>query len=137
MLALATANPKHIVLAGRTESKITPVLEQVTELNPKIKTQFVKVELGNLPSIRETAKEISASVDKIDILINNAGVMAVEKYEKTDDGIESQFGFNHVGPFLLTNLLVPKLEKGSRVVNVTSTGYELSGVRFDDWNFNV
>ena len=137
ILALATANPKLIILAGRSEAKIAPVMEQVKELNPKTQTQFVKMELGNLASLRETAKEISNSIDQIDVLINNAGVMAVEKYDTTDDGIESQLGFNHVGPFLLTNLLISKLGDGSRVVNVTSTGYEMSGIRFDDWNFDV
>lgn len=48
-----------------------------------------------------------------------------------------QFGANHIGPFLLTNLLVGKIVEGARVVNVTSMGYETCGVRFDDWNFEV
>ena len=77
-------------------------------------------------------------MEKIDVLVNCAGVMAVKDFQTTVQGIESQFGLNHVGPFLLTNLLLPKVVKagkGARVVNVTSTGYMACGVRFDDWNF--
>ena len=50
----------------------------------------------------------------------------------TDGGIESKFGFVPIGTFLLANLLVPKVDEGSRVVSLTSTGYEMSGIRFDD-----
>lgn len=136
-LSLATANPKKIILTGRSEGKIAPVLEQIKQINPNIETQFVALELGNQQSVRKAAAEVNASVSKIDILINNAGIMAVEKYAKTDDGVESQFGSNHVGPFLFTNLIANKFGENSRVINVTSMGYEASGIRFDDWNFQV
>ena len=136
-LALATANPKKIVLTGRTEAKIAPVLQQIKDTNPKIETQFVALELGDRESVRKAASEVTAANDKIDILINNAGIMAVEKYVQNADGVESQFSSNHLGPFLFTNLVAGKLGQGSRVVNVTSMGYEASGIRFDDWNFQV
>ncbi|KAL8708604.1 MAG: hypothetical protein Q9220_006540 [cf. Caloplaca sp. 1 TL-2023] len=134
-LSIATANPKKMILTGRSEGKIAPVLEQIKETNPNIETQFVALELGDQPSVRKAAAEINDSVSKIDILINNAGIMAVENYVKTADGVESQFGSNHVGPFLFTNLIANKLGENSRVINVTSMGYEASGIRFDDWNF--
>lgn len=136
-LSLATANPAQIILAGRTESKITPVIEEIVSVNPAIRAQFVKLDLSDQKSIHETAVEILGLVDKIDILLNNAGIMAVENFETTKDGIESHFGANHIGHFLLTNLLLGKLAKGGRVVNVTSMGYEASGIRWDDWNFQV
>ena len=66
--------------------------------------------------------------------------MALKNYTTTKDGIETQFGANHIGHFLLTNLLVPKLAvagKGARVVNVSSFGYMSGGVRFEDPNFQV
>lgn len=66
--------------------------------------------------------------------------MAVPGFETTKEGIELQFGCNYVGHFLLTNLLMPKIEaagRGARIVNVSSLGYELTGVRFEDWNFEV
>lgn len=62
------------------------------------------------------------------------------RFETTEDGIELQFCSNHIGHFLLTNLLMGKILRageGARIVAVSSTGYELWGVRFDDWNFQV
>ncbi|TFK78017.1 NAD(P)-binding protein, partial [Polyporus arcularius HHB13444] len=72
----------------------------------------------------------------IDVLVNNAGIMATP-YGKTVDGIESQFGTNHIGHFLFTNLIIPKLleSKQGRVVNVSSNGHRLSDIRWDDFNF--
>ncbi|KAI4159685.1 MAG: hypothetical protein LQ342_006378 [Letrouitia transgressa] len=134
-LALATGSPKKIVLTGRSEAKVAPVLQQVKDIDSKIETQFVTLELGDRNSVRKAAAEVNSSNDKIDILINNAGIMAVENYVKNADGIESQFSSNHLGPFLFTNLIASKLGQGSRVVNVTSMGYEASGIRFDDYNF--
>ena len=82
--------------------------------------------------MRKCAEEINSLVgDKIDVLINNAGIMATDTFATAADGVESQFGANHVGPLLLTNLLVERMGEG------TSMGYEICGVRFDDWNFQV
>ncbi|ESZ97645.1 hypothetical protein SBOR_1961 [Sclerotinia borealis F-4128] len=139
-ISLAHASPFAIILAGRSESKILPVVEAIHSLNPSITTHFVRVDLASQRSIKEAAALINGLVDKVDILINNAGVMAVPTFETTEDGIELQFGGNHIGHFLLTNLIMDKIlkagrEGGARIVNVSSTGYELGGVRFDDWNF--
>lgn len=79
------------------------------------------------------------------MLVNNAGIMAKSPYSQTPEGIEAQFGANHIGHFLFTNLIMSKLigDEGSgssrtaRVVNVASDGYRLGPVRFDDWNFDV
>lgn len=81
------------------------------------------------------------------MLVNNAGIMAKSPYSQTPEGIEAQFGANHIGHFLFTNLIMSKLighegnESGSgrtaRVINVASDGYRLGPVRFDDWNFDV
>ncbi len=68
------------------------------------------------------------------MLINNAGIMGIAEYTLTADGVESQFGVNHIGHFLLTNLLLPKIV--GRVVNVSSSGHMLGEVRFEDWNFD-
>jgi NAD(P)-dependent dehydrogenase (short-subunit alcohol dehydrogenase family) len=65
--------------------------------------------------------------------------MAVKDYTLTEEGLEYQFGANHIGHFLLTSLLIPKIEaagKAARVVNLTSMGHQMSEVRFDDINFN-
>jgi NAD(P)-dependent dehydrogenase (short-subunit alcohol dehydrogenase family) len=77
-------------------------------------------------------------VAKIDILINNAGIMGA-KFSLTPENVESHLGVNHIGYFLLTNLLIPKLEaagKGARIINVSSQMYQFSEVRFDDYNFS-
>lgn len=139
-VSLGYGSPSTIILLGRTESKITPMIEQIKSLNRSIAVSFIHLDLADLASVRKTAEAVSAKVEKIDYLINVAGVMAVPTYQTTKDGIEVQFGSNHIGHFLLTNLLLPKIlaaGKGSRIVNVSSTGFELAGVRFDDYNFEV
>lgn len=137
-ISLAYASPSTILLLGRTESKIVPVIEQIKSLNPSIAVSFIHLDLADQSSVRKAAQDVSEKVEKIDILINCAGVMAIPEFQTTKEGVEMQFGSNHLGHFLLTNLLTGKILKagrGSRIVNVSSTGFELAGVRFDDWNF--
>jgi NAD(P)-dependent dehydrogenase (short-subunit alcohol dehydrogenase family) len=133
-LALARGSPNHLILLSRTESKVLPVIEQITAMDSSISVRFIKMDLGSQASVRAAAAEILKTVPHIDALINNAGVMAVP-YELTPEGIEMQFGINHIGHFLLTNLLIPRMRPGSRIVNVSSAGHSMSGVRFDDVNF--
>jgi NAD(P)-dependent dehydrogenase (short-subunit alcohol dehydrogenase family) len=115
------------------------VIEQIKVLNPKINVTFLQFDLADQASIRKAASEINTSVEKIDYLINCAGVMAVPNFETTKDGIEMQFGLNHISHFLLTNLIIGKIlaaGKG-RIISITSTGFEHGGVRYEDWNFQV
>lgn len=79
-LFLAPASPKLIILAGRTLSKIQPVIDQIKEINPDVAVEFIKLDLASQASVRKAAKEISARVDKVDILINNAGGMCYFLY---------------------------------------------------------
>lgn len=114
------------------------MIEQIKSLNPSIAVSFIHLDLADQSSVRKAAQDVSEKVEKIDILINCAGVMAIPEFQTTKEGVEMQFGSNHLGHFLLTNLLTGKILKagrGSRIVNVSSTGFELAGVRFDDWNF--
>jgi NAD(P)-dependent dehydrogenase (short-subunit alcohol dehydrogenase family) len=139
-ISLAYGNSAQILLAGRTKSRALPVIHKIHELNSKIVTKFVHVNLASQTSVRKAAEEINGSVNRIDYLINNAGIIAIPTFETTEDGIESQFGSNHIGHFLLTNLVMGKIlaaGKGARIINVSSTGFELGGFRFDDWNFKV
>ncbi|MCJ1383961.1 hypothetical protein MMC17_007075 [Xylographa soralifera] len=136
---LAAAKPKEIFLAGRNLAKIQPVIDQIKKEHPEVATTFVQLDLADLSSVRKAAKEVAGKVDKLDYLINNAGIMAVKEYKKTPDGFEIQFGSNHVGHFLLTNLLMPKIQaagKGARIINVSSFGYMSGGIRFDDSAFS-
>ncbi|KAL9088908.1 MAG: hypothetical protein Q9165_005965 [Trypethelium subeluteriae] len=138
---LATASPRHILIASRTKAKVDLVLEDIKRINPTVKTTFVQLDLADHGSVRRAAKEILAVAPKIDVIINNAGVMCIKDYTLDKQGIEMQFSANHVGHFLLTNLLVPALfaaaeESGAaRVVNLTSSGYQVSPLR-DDYNYS-
>ena len=99
-------------------------------------TDIIRLDLASLASVRECAKTFTFRYKKLDILINNAGIM-VPPYLLTSDGFELQFGVNYLGHFLLTNLLLPKLEAADegRVVNVSSMGHTLHRFNLDDLNF--
>ena len=89
--------------------------------------------------MRECAEQLSNSLEKIDILINNAGVM-VCPLTRTEDGFEMQIGTNHLGHFLLTNLVMPLVKKaapGARIVNVSSLAHEQGVMQWDDLNWNT
>jgi len=97
-----------------------------------------KCDLASLASVRECAEQLSNSLPKIDILLNNAGVMMCP-LTRTEEGFEMQIGTNHFGHFLLTNLLMPLLKKAApdaRIVNVSSLAHERGRMNFDDINFD-
>jgi NAD(P)-dependent dehydrogenase (short-subunit alcohol dehydrogenase family) len=107
------------------------------------KIELLECDLSSLESVRAAAKDfLSRSGGKLNILINNAGVMAVEKQELTVDGHEMQFGTNHLGHFLLFQLVKPALLASStpafnsRVVNLTSVGHRPSGIHFGNYNLD-
>ncbi|KAH7360599.1 short-chain dehydrogenase [Rhexocercosporidium sp. MPI-PUGE-AT-0058] len=138
-LSLATGSPSTILLLGRTSSKVLPVLSKITSLNPSITTKFITCDLASQVSIRTAAAEINSAVSKIDYVFNTAGVMAVPTYQTSAEDVEMQFAINHLGHFLLTNLIMPRILEagdGSRIVNVSSTGFEMGGVNFEDVNFD-
>ncbi|KAJ5664433.1 short-chain dehydrogenase [Penicillium longicatenatum] len=133
--------PSLIILASRDTSKLEPVVAAIKSIAPTVATRVLKLDLASQEKIREAASEVNNydDVPHIDVLINSSGIMAVP-YSQTTDGIELQFGVNHLGHFLFTNLIINKLvsadgSRKSRVVNVSSNGHELSRVRFEDWNF--
>ncbi len=138
-ISLAHGRPARLILAGRSEARIQPVITEIQAISPGTKVDYVKLDLGSLISVRDAASVIDSLTHSIDVLINNAGIMAVKDYTQTPDGIELQFGTNYLGHFLLTNLLLPKLVaagKGARIVNVSSNAYHLSPMRFDDYDFS-
>ena len=104
------------------------------------RVELLEMDNGSLDSIRAAAKAFLAKSDKLNILINNAGVMATPE-GKTADGFETQLGTNHFAHFLLFQLLKPTLLKSatpefsSRVVNVSSTGHRGVGIQFENLNF--
>lgn len=137
---IAAAGPALLILAGRSPSKTQAMVEAVTKTNPRVKTRTLQLDLESLEKVRRAAAEVDswANVPAIDVLVNNAGIMACD-YGKTEDGIERQFAVGHVGPFLFTNLIMKKLMKANapRVVSVASDGHRLSAMRWPDIGFSV
>ena len=107
----------------------------VASLPPGSLTDVIRLDLASIASVRECARTFNSRYSKLDILINNAGVMA-PPYQLTSDGFELQFGVNYLGHFLLTNLLLPRLNAASegRIVNVSSMGHRLNLLDLDDVN---
>ena len=137
-MSLASAEPKKIILAGRSETKIKPVIDQIKSINSRVDISFVKLDLSDNDSVRRAAQEIDKNIETLDVLINCAGVMAIKTYTTSVDGFEMHLASNHLGHFLLTNLLMSKLIAAKGVViNVSSTGYTLAEVDFEDPSFQV
>ncbi|MFO0590060.1 MAG: SDR family oxidoreductase [Polyangiaceae bacterium] len=119
-----------LTLAGRSEERTRPVLEEIAALGGR--ASFVPMDLGDLASVARAAHTFLDSGAQLDVLINNAGVPGQSGLTK--DGFEVTFGTNHLGPFLFTTLLLPRLRAGSaaRIVNVASSGqYRVKGIDWD------
>ena len=100
---------------------------------PEASLEFMPLDLADLDSVRRFADEFTARFDRLDLLVNNAGVM-VPPYGKTKQGFELQLGTNHLGHFALTGLLLERLlsTPGSRVISVSSMAHRFGKLRFDD-----
>jgi NAD(P)-dependent dehydrogenase (short-subunit alcohol dehydrogenase family) len=119
-----------VILACRSEDKTRPVLEEIRAAGGK--AEFVPLDLADLQSVRDCADKLLARGVAIDVLVNNAGLAGA--HGTTKDGFELTFGTNHLGPYLLTRLLMPALERApvARVVNVASQGhYRADGIDWD------
>jgi len=125
----------HVILAVRDTKKAEPFLEQIKKSTNNDNVEIMRLDLGSFDSVREFAKQFLAKNVPLNILINNAGIMAVPY--TLIEGYESQFATNHLGHFLLTTLLLPALIQGkpSRVVSVSSCAHKRMAVDFDDINF--
>jgi NAD(P)-dependent dehydrogenase (short-subunit alcohol dehydrogenase family) len=139
-LSIASQAPALLILASRTESKLQQVRKNVQDTYSGVVTKTIVVDLMSQDSVRTAAKEILQLTDRLDLIINNAAIMTQTR-QTTPEGIEGQFGANHIGHFLLTNLLVPRIVTSAasspgatRVINLTSLGHRLSPVRFSDYN---
>ena len=121
------------ILAVRNTEKGEAARTALINLYPKAQIDVIHLDLADLESIRDFAEDFNNSYDKLDILINNAGIMA-PPYAKTKDGFEMQFGSNHLGHFALTGLLLPVLAKtpGSRVVTISSRAHSRGSIDFDN-----
>lgn len=115
-------------MGARTASKAEAAIAKIKEEVPSANITFLELDLASLESIKKAADTFSASSNRLDVLMNNAGVMALPP-STTHDGYEIQFGTNHIGHALLTKLLLPMLQRTAeeqgdvRIVNVSSAGH--------------
>ncbi len=132
------ANGAHVILAGRDQDKLSEAAAAIRSETSSDKVETILCDLGSLESVRACGKEASERFDAVDILINNAGIMATPQ-GTTQDGFESQFGTNHLGHFILTGALMPLIEDGAdkRIVNLSSRGHFASPTDCDDPNFDT
>ncbi|KYF70036.1 oxidoreductase [Sorangium cellulosum] len=122
-----------VVLACRDMERAGAAVEQIKARAPGATVRAVRLDLGSLASVREAAGELRAAHDRIDLLINNAGVLSFKR-EVTADGFELQLGVNHLGHFALTGLVLDRLRDvpGSRVVTVSSLAHHQGDIDFGD-----
>jgi len=134
-LGLAKVGYK-IVMASRNREKCEAARDKILKKQPKAQLDIILLDLNSLASVRTFAAEYKDKYDRLDLLVNNAGLM-MPPYQKTEDGFESQIGVNHLGHFLLTGLLIDLLKQspGSRVVSLSSIAHRNGKIRFDDLHF--
>jgi NAD(P)-dependent dehydrogenase (short-subunit alcohol dehydrogenase family) len=132
-LALARAGA-NVVIAGRNPSKGAAAVDLIRQSVPHAKVVFGALDLASLESIEAFAESLRSSHDRLDLLINNAAVMAPPKRLATADGFEMQFGTNYLGHFALTARLLPLLRQGNqpRVVSLSSVAARSGAINFDD-----
>ncbi len=126
------ARGARVLLGCRSAAKAAAAIEGIRTHYAAADLAFVALDLADLGSVRDAAAQV-LSEERLDLLINNAGVMVPPK-STTKDGFELQFGVNHLGHFALTGLLLPELmaEPGARIVTVASLAHQFGYMRFDD-----
>ncbi|KAL3825567.1 hypothetical protein ACJIZ3_021596 [Penstemon smallii] len=133
----------HVIMAIRNVEVGTKVKENIKKKIPHAKIDVMELDLCSMASVRKFASEYNSLALPLNLLINNAGVMA-PPFMLSEDGIESQFAINHLGHFLLTNLLLDNMkntarhsQKEGRIVNLSSAAHQIpyaEGTRFDNIN---
>ena len=124
-----------VILACRNKAKGEAAVHQIAQAHPKAKAELILIDLSDLGSVRSFTEEFASKYDRLDLLINNAGIMAMP-FRKTADGFELHFGTNHLGHFALTGLLIEFIMHTSqaRVVTVSSGGHRFGKIDFANLN---
>ena len=128
----------EVTLAARDVEKAEGVAASIRAAQPEARVLVAHLDLTSLDDVRQCADRMLESGDSLDLLINNAGVMACPLI-RTENGWELQLATNHIGHFLLTGRLLPALRAGSsaRIVNLSSAGHRLDSMHFEDPHFEV
>lgn len=134
LLALAGA---EVVLACRNTSKAEAAVGSIRRFAPNSNVSFIPLDLADLASVAESAARFLGKHHRLDLLVNNAGLMAVDK-SRTVDGFETQFGVNHLGHFALTSHLLPMMlvTPGARIASMSSLAHRASRLVIDDLMFD-
>lgn len=124
-----------VVMTARSEAKGEEALADVIKRSGSEKVDLMLVDFASMSSIRKFADEFRSKYDRLDVLVNNAGAVNMRRSE-TEDGFETTFGVNHLGYFLLTNLLLDTIKASApaRIVNVSSRAHKRATMDFDDLN---
>lgn len=124
----------EVIVAGRNDAKGRTAIEKIQSLHPGAKVRFERVDLASLASVATFADRLTSEGRGIDLLINNAGVMALATRQTTADGFEMQLGTNYLGHFALTAQVLPLLRQAShpRVVELSSGAHHRGAIHFDD-----
>jgi len=132
-LALAGAGAS-VVLTGRSDAKGRDALQKIRSQFPDAKISYETLDLASLASVADFAARFAAAHASLDLLVNNAGVMALPTRQTAADGFEMQFGTNYLGHYALTAHLLPLLRRGDRprVVNLSSLAHRWGAIDFDD-----
>jgi len=126
----------HVFVASRNKERGEDAVEKIKKETGNNQVEFLHLDLVDLKHVKQTAENFLAKNLPLHILVNNAGIMATP-WTLTKDGIQDQFGVNHVGHFLFTKTLLPKIESSapSRIVNVSSLAHNnVEGIEFDKIN---
>jgi NAD(P)-dependent dehydrogenase (short-subunit alcohol dehydrogenase family) len=124
-----------VILACRNNEKGNAAIQQIYQEYPQAKAEYLHLDLSDLASVRCFADQFANNYERLDLLINNAGIMATP-FGKTADCFELQFGTNHLGHFALTGLLLGLIDctSGARVVTISSGGHRFGRIDFDNLN---
>lgn len=134
-IALALAQGcADVIVAGRNEARGREAAGRIRLLAPRALVRFEKLDLAELESVNAFARRLVTAGRPLDLLVNNAGVMALPKRRVTADGFEMQLGTNYLGHFALTGLLLPllRLSRRPRVVQVSSLAHRFGKIHFDN-----
>ncbi|MDA9528055.1 SDR family oxidoreductase [Bradyrhizobium sp. CCBAU 25338] len=132
-MALAGAGA-IVILTGRDDAKGLRAIEGICERFPDALIAYEHLDLASLASVADFARRFAADNESLDLLVNNAGVMALPKRQQTEDGFEMQLGTNYLGHYALTARLLPQLRRARapRIVNLSSLAHRSGAINFDD-----
>ncbi|HYZ93547.1 MAG TPA: SDR family oxidoreductase [Actinomycetota bacterium] len=123
----------EVVITSRDSAKGAAAVKEIKERHPDADVSAMQLDLARLDDVRRFAREFKERFPHLHVLVNNAGLI-LNKRQLTEDGFEATFQINHLGPFLLTHLLLDKLKESapSRIVNVASAAHRGGRLNFDD-----